>query len=96
MIKNYTPQDLKTAYQLVQQDLFNNLSKAKDKEIIKLGSLGKFVKSECQIKSALFKEELGDNNTFIYYRINFKPFSKLKALLTNQIINKYRLKKKTK
>jgi nucleoid DNA-binding protein len=88
----YTQEELKLAYQIVQTDLFNSLSSLKDNETIRLGNLGKFTKKEYKIKSALFKEKLGDRNTFIYYRISFKPFSKLKELLTNQIIKKYKLK----
>jgi hypothetical protein len=92
MLKNYTQQDLKLAHQIVQEDLFNSLSDLKDGQSLRLGSLGKFTKKEHQLKSALFKQKLGNKNTFVYYRINFKPFSKLKELLTNQIIKKYRLK----
>lgn len=50
MIKNYTQQDLKTAYQIVQQDLFNALLTTKNNQSIKLGSLGKLTKKECQQK----------------------------------------------
>jgi len=94
MIKNYTNQEIKTAYQIVQEDLLNSLINLKNGATLRLGALGKFTKKEHTIKSALFKKKLGNKNTFVYYRINFKPFSKLKELLTNQIINKYRLKKK--
>jgi hypothetical protein len=94
MIKSYTQQELKTAYQIVQEDLLNSLTKLKNGASLRLGALGKFTKKEHAIKSALFKKQLGNQNTFVYYRINFKPFSKLKELLTTQIINKYRLKKK--
>ena len=92
MLNNYTQSDIKLAHQIVQEDLFNSLTNLQDGQSLRLGALGKFVKKKCQIKSALFKEELGDKNTFIYYRISFKPFSKLKELLTNQIIKKYKLK----
>lgn len=92
MLKNYTQSDLKLAHQIVQEDLFNSLTQLEDGESLRLGGLGKFTKKEHQIKSALFKEKLGNKNTFVYYRISFKPFSKLKELLTNQIIKKYRLK----
>ena len=90
--QNYTPSDLKLAHQIVQEDLFNSLTNLKHGESLRLGNLGKFTKKEHQIKSALFKDKLGDKNTFAYYRINFKPFSKLKELLTNQIVKKYKLK----
>jgi len=43
---HYTPADLKTAYQLVQEDLINSLLAIKDGQSIKLGSLGKFTKKE--------------------------------------------------
>ena len=85
MIKNYTQQDLKLAYQIVQADLFNSLTNLKNGDSLRLGSLGKFTKKEYTIKSALFKKKLGDKNTFVYYRINFKPFSKLKKLLINNL-----------
>ena len=91
--RNYTQQDIKLAYQIVQEDLFNVLADLKDGETIRLGNLGKLIKKENKIKSALWKKKLGNKNTFIYYRINFKPFSKLKELLINQIIQKYKLKK---
>ena len=92
MLNNYTQQDIKLAHKLVQEDLFNSLTNLQDGQSLRLGSLGKFTKKEHQIKSALFKKKLGNKNNFVYYRINFKPFSKLKELLTNQIIKKYRLK----
>jgi len=92
MLNQYTQQDLKLAHQIVQADLFNSLTNLKDGQSFRLGALGKFTKKEHQIKSALFKKKLGNKNTFAYYRINFKPFSKLKELLTNQIIKKYKLK----
>jgi hypothetical protein len=92
MINQYTQSDLKLAHQIVQEDLFNSLTNLEAGQSLRLGALGKFTKKEHQIKSALFKKKLGNKNKFVYYRINFKPFSKLKELLTNQIIKKYRLK----
>jgi hypothetical protein len=50
MLKNYTPQELKLAYQIVQEDLFNSLLQVKESQSIKLGSLGKLTKKECQQK----------------------------------------------
>jgi hypothetical protein len=47
---NYTPQELKTAYQIVQQDLFNSLLKVKSGQSIPVGKLGKLIKKECQQK----------------------------------------------
>jgi len=90
--RQYTPAELKTAYQIVQADLFNSLTKLKSGENIHFGNLGKFTKKEAKIRSALFKEKLGSRNTFVYYRLNFKPFRKLKTLFTEQIIKKYKLK----
>jgi hypothetical protein len=46
----YTQQDLKTAYQIVQQDLFNSLLKAKNGQSVYFGKLGKLTKKECQQK----------------------------------------------
>lgn len=92
MLNQYTQQDLKLAHKLVQEDLFNSLTNLKAGDSLRLGALGKFTKKEHQMRSALFKEKLGNKNKFVYYRISFKPFSKLKELLTNQIIKKYRLK----
>ena len=94
MLKNYTPQDLKLAYQLVQTDLLNSFTAAQDGDSIRFGKLGKFTKKGHQIKSALFKKELGNKNRFVYYRINFKPFRALKSLLIDQIIAKHHLKRK--
>jgi nucleoid DNA-binding protein len=51
-----TQVELKKAYQLVTNDLFNKLVKAKDKEKITigtLGSLGSFHKSERRVKSGI-------------------------------------------
>lgn len=92
MIKNYTNQEIKIAYQIVQEDLLDSLTNLKNGASLRLGALGKFTKKEHTIQSALFKKKLGNKNIFVYYRINFKPFSKLKELLTNQIIKKYKLK----
>jgi hypothetical protein len=88
----YSPQDTKLAYQIVQDDLFYTLAQLKDGQSFRLGSLGKFTKKEHCLRSALFKKELGNKNKFTYYKVSFKPFSKLKELLTNQIIKKYQLR----
>jgi hypothetical protein len=50
MNKTYTPQDVKLAYQVVTQDLFNSLLRAQNDTIIKLGTLGKLIKQERQQK----------------------------------------------
>jgi hypothetical protein len=91
---NYTQHDLKLAHQIVSEDLFNSLAQLQAGQSLRLGHLGKFTKSEHSIKSALFKKELGKDYQFIYAKISFKPFSKLKELLTNQVLKKYRLRKK--
>lgn len=92
MLKNYTQSDIKLAHQIVQEDLLNSLTNLQAGDSLRLGSLGKFTKKEHSLKSALFKKKLGNQNTFVYYRISFKPFAKLKELLTSQIIKKYKLK----
>jgi len=43
---NYTQSELKTAYQIVQKDLFNSLLKVKDGQSLRLGNLGKLTKKE--------------------------------------------------
>ena len=47
---DYTPQELKLAYQIVQEDIFNSLLKIKAKESIPFGRLDKFTKKERQQK----------------------------------------------
>lgn len=81
----YTQSDLKTAYQIVQADLFNHLLKASDGETVKLGNLGKFTKFEQQIHS----KEFGNH---VYYKLSFRCFSKLKEAFHDQLSKKYRLK----
>lgn len=85
---SYTEPEIKLAYQIVQQDLFKALLTVKNGQSIKLGSLGKITKKESQQKCGW------DNQNYVYCRLNFKPFTKLKRALNEQIINKYRLKKK--
>jgi hypothetical protein len=43
---HYTQSELKTAYQIVQTDLFNSLLKMKDDQSLRLGNLGKLTKKE--------------------------------------------------
>jgi nucleoid DNA-binding protein len=45
-MSNYSEQDLKTAYQIVQQDLFNTLLTIKPGQTVKIDKLGKFTKKE--------------------------------------------------
>ena len=87
LTKNYTQQELKLAYQIVQEDLFNSLLQAQDGESIALAKLGKLTKKERQQKCGW------DQQNYVYCKLNFKPFSKLKQALNEQIISKYRLKK---
>jgi hypothetical protein len=47
---NYTQSDVKTAYQIVTEDLLTSLLKIKDGESLRLGSLGKITKLERQQK----------------------------------------------
>ena len=82
---NYTPTQIKQAYQIVQQDLFNSLLRAKNKETIKFGNLGKFTKTE----QALSSSKYGNH---IYYKLTFRCFSKLKEAFHSQLSKKYRLK----
>ena len=82
---HYTQQDLKTAYQIVQTDLFNSLLKAQDGESIHFAKLGKITKLERQQKCGW------DKQNYVYYKLNFKPFSKLKQALNEQIVKKYKL-----
>jgi len=86
MLTKYTQSELKLAYQIVQEDLFNSLVKAPNLASIKLGSLGKLTKKECQQKCGW------DQQNYVYCKLSFKPFSKLKTALNEQIIKKYRLK----
>ena len=82
---NYTPIQIKQAYQIVQQDLFNSLLKAQSGETVKLANLGKFKKTEQQLSSPQY----GDH---IYYKLSFRCFGKLKEAFHNQLSKKYRIK----
>ena len=81
----YTQSQIKQAYQIVQQDLFNSLLRAQNKETIKLGNLGKFTKTEQQLSNKKF-------GSHIYYKLSFRCFGKLKEAFHNQLSRKYRLK----
>lgn len=78
--------ELKRAYDLVIADLFQTFCQMKSGESIRLGNLGAFEKKEQQLKSGL------DNETYVFARLNFRMFSKLKDKLDEQISKKYRLK----
>jgi hypothetical protein len=78
--------ELKRAYTLVIGDLFSTFLKMKAGESLKLGKLGAFEKKEHQLKSGL------DNETYVFARLNFRMFSRLKDELDEQISKKYRTK----
>ena len=83
----YTQKSLKEAYQIVTQDLFQRLVKAKVNEAIQIGTLGSFgslKKTECQQKCGW------DGNTYAYYRLNFRPAARLKQALNQALEKKYR------
>jgi len=82
---NYTQSQIKQAYQIVTEDLFNSLLKAQDKETIRFGNLGRFKKSESLVRSKKY-------GNHIYYRISFHCFSKLKEAFHHQLSRKYRIK----
>ena len=82
---NYTQTQIKQAYQLVQEDLFNQLQKAQDGQTIRFGNLGKFTKTETRLSSPKY-------GNHVYYKLSFRRFSKLKNTFHNQLIKKYRLK----
>jgi hypothetical protein len=82
---HYTQSDLKTAYQIVTEDLFNSLLQAQGGETIRFGNLGKFKKTEQQLSS----KQYGNH---IYYKLSFRCFSKLKEAFHHQLSKKYRLK----
>ncbi|KLL04815.1 MAG: hypothetical protein MRERV_4c095 [Mycoplasmataceae bacterium RV_VA103A] len=79
-----TKTELQQAYKIVSEDLFNSLLKMKEGESIWLGKLGAFTKKELKIKSALKEKK-----TFVYYKISFRTFKKLKEALNTQLIDKY-------
>jgi hypothetical protein len=97
-----TQAELKKAYQLVTNDLFNRLVKAKDKERITigtLGSLGSIFKNERKVKSGIMPRSKGGKlpkpskpklNTYVYYSLRFKPSAKLKLELNKALDKKYR------
>lgn len=78
--------ELKRAYDLVLTDLFSTFLKMKSGESLRLGDLGAFEKKEQQLKSGL------DNETYVFARVNFRMFTKLKEGLDEQIRKKYRIK----
>ncbi len=82
---HYTQSEIKLAYQIVQEDLFNSLLQAKGGERIRFGQLGKFKKTEQLVKSKQYGNHL-------YYKLSFACFSKLKAAFHDQLSKKYKLR----
>ena len=78
--------ELKRAYSLVLTDLFSSFLKMKSGESIRLGDLGAFEKKEQQLKSGL------DNETYVFAKLSFRMFTKLKRELDQQISKKYKNK----
>jgi nucleoid DNA-binding protein len=88
--------ELQRAYQLVTKDLFSKLVKAKDKEVINIGSrgaLGSFHKSERKVKSGIIpkgsKTKSRKLNTYVYFNVRFKPTKRLKEELNKPLVKKY-------
>lgn len=94
-----TKVELKKAYALVTKDLFTRLVKAKDGERITVGavgSLGSLSKNERKVKSGIVPLQKGGRtsprkqlNTYVYYRLLFKPSRKLKEELNKPLVRKY-------
>lgn len=78
--------ELKRAYTLVTNDLFSSFLKMKSGESLRLGDLGAFEKKEQQLKSGL------DQETYVFTKLSFRMFTKLKDGLDEQIRKKYRIK----
>ena len=79
----YTPAELKKAYQIVTEHLSQALIKAAPNQPIRCGKLGSFKKTEQTQKCGW------DGNTYAYYRLLFKPFSQLKQELNKALAKKY-------
>jgi len=89
---NYSIKEIKQAYRIVSEDLFNRLVKAKDGETLFLGprgALGSFKKTEHQMVSQM-KWNKSYGKTYAYYRIRFKLASKLKSELNRVLEKKYK------
>ena len=90
---NYSIKEIKEAYQIVSEDLFNRLVKAKDDQTVFLGSrgaLGSLKKTEGQMISHMKGKSYG--KTYAFYRIKFKPSSRLKSELNRVLEKKYKRK----
>jgi nucleoid DNA-binding protein len=90
---NYSIKEIKQAYRIVSEDLFQRLVKAKDEARINIGPLGSFgslKKTEGQMTSHMKGKSFG--KTYAFYRIKFKPSRKLKEELNKVLEKKYRKK----
>ena len=90
---NVSHKELKSAYQLVTQDLFSRLLKAQDQQTVYLGPRGAFgslKKTEQHMVSHMRGKSYG--KTYAFYRLNFKPSRQLKAALNKALEKKYRKK----
>ena len=88
---NYNIKEIKEAYQIVTEDLFNRLLKAKDNQTVYLGprgALGYFKKAEGQMTSHMKGKSYG--KTYAFYRVRFKVSSKLKEALNKTLEKKYK------
>jgi len=82
-----TQKELKQAYSIVTNDLFQSLVKAKTNAPISVGTygfIGALTKTEHKLKSAL------DNQTYVFYKLRFKMSSKLKRELNLILEKKYK------
>jgi len=82
----YPQAQLKEAYSIVTEHLTQALLKAKVGEPVRCGALGSFKKTENQMTSYLQNEK---GQRYVYYRLLFKPFSKLKQSLNQALEKKY-------
>ena len=82
----YTPTELKKAYQIVTEHLSQALIKAAPNQTVRLGKLGSFKKTENQLTSYLHHKR---GMKYVYYRLLFKPFSQLKQELNKTLDRKY-------
>lgn len=78
--------ELKKAYQLVTKDLTKRLLKAKEGQTVFIGVRGDFgslKKTEHQIKSNW------DQNTYAFYKVNFRMSGRLREELSRVLEKKY-------
>lgn len=81
-----TQKDLKKAYSLVTQDLFQSLVKAKTDTPVSIGTfgfIGSLTKTEHKMTSGL------DKQTYVFYKMRFRMSSKLKKELNKVLEKKY-------